>query len=130
MNPCDWRIGGGARARTRAVLPGEVQPSDYLDVGVIARVFPVRAVGVPLKEWAASGGGLRHLRQTKETNSIASLGSRLRHLSEMKGDIRTSYWGAISEWALPTAARQVDWARGGLEWTTDTMLCRDPKGSM
>ena len=37
-------------ARTRAVLPGGVRLSDYLSVGVIARVFPLRAVRAALAE--------------------------------------------------------------------------------
>ena len=37
-------------ARTQAVLPGGARLSDYLSVGVIAKVFPVRAVKAALRE--------------------------------------------------------------------------------
>lgn len=37
-------------ARTEAVLPGGARLSDYLSVGVIARVFPLRAVRAALRE--------------------------------------------------------------------------------
>lgn len=37
-------------ARTRAVLPGGARLSDYLSLGVIARVFPLRAVRAALRE--------------------------------------------------------------------------------
>ena len=48
-----WHIscpGGYAMARTQAVLPGGARLSDYLSVGVIARIFPLPAVRAALDE--------------------------------------------------------------------------------
>ena len=51
-------------ARTPAVLPGGMGLSDYLSIGVIARVFPLRAVQAVLRESGRAsrrrreGGGL------------------------------------------------------------------------
>ena len=37
-------------ARTQAILPGKVRLLDYMNVGVIARVLPMRAVEAAPKE--------------------------------------------------------------------------------